>query len=145
MLDPAVTVMEHGVPVLKQIFVADRDDRLFTLPAGHYGLAFIGPTADGLHGAYYNLGKVNNRWVIEFDVKEGEVLYLGHWHFDPRRRDAKTVRLDIRIDDKFEEIADDLRFQLNRQEAGRGDKLTSRLVSPSRSSVTLVSIPIKDP
>ncbi|OYQ32337.1 hypothetical protein CHU95_16160 [Niveispirillum lacus] len=144
-VDPPVKVMENGVLVEKKLFFAVAQDRFFTLPAGRYGLANISTYDGGRNNASYRLGRIDGRWIIDFEVKEGDVLYLGHWHFAPDRQDPANVRLDIRVDDRFDQIAADLRQQLNKQERGRGDRLVRRLVVPTRSSVPLIAAPANMP
>lgn len=144
-LDPPVKVMEKGVLVEKQYVSVITQDRFFTLPAGRYGLAHIASLAGGPNNASYRLGRLDGRWVIDFEVKEGDVLYLGHWHFVPNRQDPAKVQLDIRVDDRFDQIAAELRKDLNEQEPGRGNRLVRRLVVPTRSSVPLVAAPANTP
>lgn len=144
-LDPPVKVMEKGILVEKRHFFAVAQDRFFTLPAGRYGLANITTYDGGRNNASYNLGRVDGRWIIDFEVREGDVLYLGHWHFAPNRQDPAKVQLDIRVDDRFGQIAAELRQELNKQESGRGDRLVQRLVVPTRSSIPLIAAPANTP
>ncbi|MGQ3049749.1 MAG: hypothetical protein ACT6Q8_01380 [Niveispirillum sp.] len=144
-VDPPVKVMEKGVLVEKALFFAVAQDRFFTLPAGRYGLANITTYDGGRNNASYSLGRIDGRWIIDFEVKEGDVLYLGHWHFVPDRSDPAKVRLDIRVDDRFDQIAADLRQKLNNQEPSRGDRLVRRLVVPSRASIPLTAAPASTP
>jgi hypothetical protein len=144
-LDPPVKVLEKGVLVEKTVFSPIGNGRFFTLPAGRYGLAFVASLAGGVNNATYQLGKPNGRWVIDFEVKDGDVLYLGHWHFTPDRQDLNKAQLNIRVEDRFDQIAADLRKDLNEQEPGRGDRLVRRLVVPSRASIPLTAVPANTP